>query len=191
MTKRFVSIFAALVILTLGACTEIPTVEQRDIDALALGIENMGPGVDRGEAQRAARIAYTYSLQLAKEYEITDPPLLHNYKVNNGFRKRGLCLHWAEDLQTRLNKENFRTLVMHRAIADPNAIFRIDHSTAVISQRGDTLYDGIVLDPWRYSGVLRWSPTREDTHYNWRPRIDVLSDKYKKRQATRQAAINQ
>ena len=190
MTKRFASVLATLLILTVSACTQIPTVEQRDIDALALGIENMGPSVDRGEAKRAAQIAYTYSLQLAKEYEITDPPLLHNYKVNNGFRERGLCLHWAEDLETRLNKEHFRTLVMHRAIADPNAIFRIDHSTAIISQRGDTLYDGIVLDPWRYSGVLRWSPTREDAHYNWRPRIDVLSDKYQKRQATRQTAIN-
>jgi len=191
MTKNLALILAALALLVVAGCTAPQTVSQNDIDALAFEIANLGPGVDPGEAKRAARIAYTYPLQLAKEYEITDPPLMHNYKVNNGFRKRGLCLHWAEDLETRLNQENFRTLVMHRAIADPNAIYRIDHSSMIISRRGDTLYDGIVLDPWRYAGVLRWSKTREDTNYNWRPRLDVLSDKYQKREATRKRAINQ
>lgn len=190
MKTKFVSALAMLMAMAISGCTTVPTVDQRDIDALALKITDMGPGVDPGEARRAAHIAYKYPLQLAKEYEITDPPLLHNYKVNNGFRERGLCLHWAEDLEARMNQENFRTLTMHRAIADPNEIFRIDHSTTIISKRGDSLYEGIVLDPWRYAGVLRWSPTKEDTHYNWRPRIDVLSDKYKTRQKTRETAIN-
>ena len=190
MPTQLVPVFAVLMLLMAAGCTTTPTVNQKDIDALAIEITNLGPGVSPAEAKRAAQIAYTYPLQLAKEYEITDPPLVHNYKVNNGFRERGLCLHWAEDLESRLNQENFRTLTMHRAIADPNAIFRIDHSSAVISKRGDSLYEGIVLDPWRHAGVLRWSPTKEDTHYNWRPRIDVLADKHKAREKTRTAAMN-
>ena len=56
---------------------------------------------------RAAQISYTYTHQLAQEYEITDLPLIHNTKVNAGLKPRGLCWHWAEDIQNRLNAEGF------------------------------------------------------------------------------------
>jgi hypothetical protein len=36
------------------------------------------------------------------------------------------------------------------------------------------MYDGVVLDPWRYGGVLFWSPLVEDTKYEWVPRSVVL-----------------
>ena len=190
MLKQLASILATLTVLTICGCTATPTVDQSAIDGLALEIRKLGPEVDPTEAKRAARIAFTYSSQLAQEYQITDPPLVHNYKVNTGFRPRGLCVHWAEDIEKRLKQENFRTLTLHRAIAPPENPFRIDHSSTIISRRGDTLYDGIVLDPWRYGGVLYWSPTLDDKAYNWRPQIEVLEEKYKTRQATREAAIN-
>lgn len=190
MLKRCASILAMLVVLTTSGCTEQPTVNQSNIDELALEIRKLGPEVSRSEAERAARIAYTHSAQLAIEYEITDPPLVHNYKVNNGFRERGICVHWAEDIEKRLQQENFRTLTLHQAIALPKTKFNVEHSTAVISKRGDTFDKGIVLDPWRYGGVLFWSPTRADTRYNWRPQVEVLEEIYKTREATREAAIN-
>jgi len=190
MLKPIASILTMLTVLMIAGCTAKKTVDQSEIDGLAREIRNLGPEVDPGEAERAARIAFDYSSQLAQEYEITDPPLVHNYKVNNGFRQRGLCVHWAEDIEKRLKQENFRTLTLHRAIAPPENLFRVDHSTTIISRRGDTFYDGIVLDPWRYGGVLYWSPTLADSRYKWRPQIEVLEEKYKSRQATREAAIN-
>ena len=190
LLKQSVCLLATLAVLMIGGCTTQPSVDQSGIDMLALEISKLGPEVDPREAKRAARIAINYSSQLAQEYGITDPPLVHNYKVNNGFRERGLCVHWAEDIEKRLKQENFRTLTLHRAIAPPSHLFRVDHSTAIISKRGDTFYDGIVLDPWRYGGVLYWSPTLDDKAYNWRPQIEVLEEKYKTRQATREAAIN-
>lgn len=190
MLKLCASVLATLAVVAISGCTAPPTVEQSSIEGLALEIRKLGPEVDPREAERAARIAFDYSTQLAQEYEITDPPLVHNYKVNNGYRERGLCVHWAEDIEKRLKLENFRTLTLHRAIAPPANAFRVDHSTTIISRRGDAFTDGIVLDPWRYGGVLYWSPTLADNRYKWRPQMEVLEEKYKSRQATREAAIN-
>ncbi len=163
-----------LAFVTLGACSTPPPSTGDEVQRLATEIRSLGPDIDPEEADRAARIAYSYTAQLVQEYEITDPPLIHNAKVNKGLRPRGLCWHWAEDIERRLKQENFQTLDLHRAIANADNPFRIDHSTAIISRKGETMYDGVVLDPWRYGGVLFWSPLVEDTKYEWVPREVVL-----------------
>jgi hypothetical protein len=165
----------------LANCAQAPKeVSPSDIDALAAQLKALGADVDPAEADRAARIAFTYSLQLREEYNVTDGPIIHNAKVNNGLRERGICVHWAEDIEARLKAENFRTLQLHRAISEGSA-YRIDHSTAIISKRGDGLEQGVVLDPWRYGGLLFWAPTLEDERYTWEPRLDVLERKYRAR----------
>ncbi|MFP4327646.1 MAG: hypothetical protein ACLFQL_06520 [Paracoccaceae bacterium] len=180
---RSVVFWLGLLAVTLvGGCATHPADgpkrgTEREIADLAAQIEALGPEVDPEEAARAARIAYAHTHRLALEYEITDPPLVHNTKVNLGLKPRGLCWHWAEDMETRLKEEEFRTLRLHRAIANADNPFRIDHSTAIISSRGAGMFDGIVLDPWRKGGVLFWAPTRSDTDYNWRPQHEVLSQK--------------
>ena len=158
----------------LAACSAPPRSTGAEVQRLAAKIQSLGPDIDPAEAQRAARVAYSYTAQLVEEYEITDPPLIHNAKVNKGLRPRGLCWHWAEDIERRLKQEEFETLTLHRAIANADNPFRIDHSTAIISRRGETMYEGIVLDPWRYGGVLYWGPLVEDTRYEWVPRDQVL-----------------
>ncbi|WP_245243197.1 hypothetical protein [Pararhodobacter sp. SW119] len=185
-------LFWLLAILSLCACAasspqEPPAPDRREVVALSDAILALGPGVDPEEAERAARIAFSYSRQLAREYRITDPPLIHNAKINLGLRERGLCYHWAEDIEARLLEENFRTLVLHRAIS-PDRPFRIEHSTAVISRKGDGLHDGVVLDPWRMGGRLFWSPVREDTAYDWQRAAKVLDARWHAREARRQRA---
>jgi hypothetical protein len=70
-------------------------------------------------------------------------------------------------MEARLNAEGFETLVVHRAIANADNPFRIDHSTAVLSAAGDPMEAGMVLDPWRKGGRLTWAPVAEDTDYDW------------------------
>ena len=147
---------------------------QTDVLALARLIASLSPAVDPEEAARAAEISYSYTAQLRDEYEITDPPLVHNFKVNQGLKPRGLCWHWAEDMEKRLKAENFRTLDVHRAIANHDNI-RIDHSTAILSAAGATMFDGVVVDPWRKGGRLSWMLVRDDERYRWRPQAEVLA----------------
>lgn len=181
---RFLRLLVLPIFLGLAGCGATygpegpPVATLAEVAALEAGILALGPDVDPEEARRAAEITYAYTRELALRYEITDPPLIHNTKVNMGLRPRGLCWHWAEDLQKRLNAEGFESLEMHRAIANADNEFRIDHSTAIISARGDTFDEGVVLDPWRFGGVLFWSPLLEDERYEWVERSVVLRNRY-------------
>lgn len=172
------SSWCLVLIFGLAACGASP--EKRvpasalEISQLAMEIRAMSEDVDPEEAERAARIAYQHTRELALQYEIVDPPLIHNTKVNMGLKPRGLCWHWAEDMEKRLKAENFKTLVLYRAIANADNDWRIDHSTAIIAAKGEGMYDGIVLDPWRLGGVLFWENVREDTRYEWVARELVL-----------------
>ncbi|WP_375174854.1 hypothetical protein [Pseudooceanicola sp.] len=142
--------------------------------ALEQAILELSPEVDPEEAARAARIAVTYPLELRARYGVTDPPLIHNTKVNMGLRSRGLCWHWADDLEARLAAEGFESLTLHRAIANATSLL-IDHSTVVISARGATMEEGIVLDGWRNGGRLYWARVPDDRRYEWERRADVFA----------------
>ncbi len=179
-----------LAILSVAGCAAPPppepqAVDRREVAELSHAILALGEGIDPEEAERAARIAYSHTSQLAREYRITDPPLIHNAKVHMGLRPRGLCYHWAEDIEARLLEENFRTLDLHRAIA-PETLFRIEHSTAIISRKGDSLSEGVILDPWRQGGTLYWTPTLADVDYDWRPHTEVLASRWDSKMARQQ-----
>ncbi|SFK50545.1 hypothetical protein [Shimia haliotis] len=166
-------IFNLLAMVFLVACGVPEDAKVPDIKGLEREIIALGDFVDAHEAAKVAQISYDYSLQLRSEYQVTDPPLIHNTKVNQGLRPRGLCWHWADDLEARLRGENLQTLSLHRAIANSDNL-RIEHSTVILSERGAPMQSGIVLDPWRYGGHLFWAPVAEDTRYRWKPRSQVL-----------------
>ena len=144
-----------------------------EVAALAAEIRALSDAVDPAEALRAAQLSYSHTRALAIAYEITDHPVIHNMKVNAGLKPRGLCWHWAEDMENRLNAEGFETLVMYRAIANADDPDRLTHSTAIIAAKDEGMFDGIVLDPWRKGGVLFWDQVLEDTRYVWVPRKQV------------------
>lgn len=175
---------ALLPLLALLAACAAPVPQQApdEVDRLARGIVALSPRIDPDEAQRAANIAVNYPKQLRRQYQVEDPPLIHNMKVNSGRKPRGLCWHWAQDLQTRLAREEFQTLDLHRAIANAHTRLLIDHSTVILSAHGDDMEQGMVLDPWRYGGVLYWAPTLKDEKYDWVPRQEVFAMKRARRE---------
>lgn len=157
-----------------GALAGLDPETSRNIADLTAGILALSAGIDPEEAARAAKIAYEYTAVLKAQYQITDPPILHNMKVNRGTKPRGLCWHWAEDMENRLKAENFQTLGLHRAIANYDN-WKLEHSTAIIGPTGGDIYAGMVLDPWRYGGRLFWETVPKDTRYNWTPREEVFA----------------
>lgn len=170
----------SLLLIALSGCAatnppsaQSPVVADQRVGELSGDILSLRDDVLAGEAQRAARIALEYSRQLAIEYEVTDSALLHNLKVNLGLKERGLCVDWTRDLMARLQLEGFSSLDLHWGIANYESAFRLEHSTVIISARGDSLEQGLVLDPWRYSGDLYWAPATQDPGYPWRPRDEI------------------
>lgn len=180
--RRILMAFAWLLIVLLPACATTPNEvvpdpvrEQQRITQLNREIIALDENIDPHEARMAATIAIRYSLELARKYHISGSAISHNLKVNLGLRDRGLCIHWTEDLLARLQQERFQSLDLHWAIANYESAFRLEHSTVIISARNASLYQGLVIDPWRNSGDLFWSPTLEDQQYPWRPKAEIMA----------------
>ncbi|WP_136442397.1 hypothetical protein [Pacificoceanicola onchidii] len=177
------ALLAGLAALPLAGCgasavvsTGGGTADQRQLELTAL-IAALGPEVDRGEAARVAQIALTEPQDWAVAWGMTDPPIIHNMKVNTGLRPRGLCREWADDLEARMRGEAFRTLDWHRAIANHDRI-SIEHSTLIVSAKGAAMEEGLVLDPWRLGmGRLYYGPVLDDPKYVWVARQEVFAFK--------------
>lgn len=120
----------------------------------------------------AAETACSYSLELAKEYRVVRPAIFHNVLVNLGLRERGLCFQWADDLSAKLKSLELRTLKVRRGAARLET--RREHSSVVLTARGQAFDQGIVLDAWRHSGRLYWCGVKEDK-YPWIA-VEVLAE---------------
>jgi hypothetical protein len=117
------------------------------------------------EAQRAAECAYATAADLTRQYRVVRPALLQNFLVNTGLRQRGLCFHWTEDLVSRLQALQLKTLEIHWACARAGTLR--EHNCVVLTARHQPFEQGIVLDSWRYGGRLYWGAVKAD-HYPWR-----------------------
>jgi hypothetical protein len=131
---------------------------------LTAALTALDPSVDVHDAAMLATVAIQTSSELALSYRARPPAWLHNIYVNNGWRERGLCWHWAEDLQARLGQEHFATLEIHRVVARRGT--RREHSGVAVTARGQDVTRGLVLDAWRECGRLVWVPFVADK-YPW------------------------
>ena len=118
------------------------------------------------EARQVAETAITYSNQLADEYRLVRPAVLHNLLIRVGLKDRGLCYHWTEDLLKRLQALDLRSYQLHWGVAYRGSDLR-EHNSVVITARGQLFEKGMVLDPWRNSGDLFWALIDAD-QYPWK-----------------------
>ncbi|HEY5913873.1 MAG TPA: hypothetical protein VJA21_25065 [Verrucomicrobiae bacterium] len=159
---RFCGLVGVCVLLLAGCAS--PRKPGPPAAGLAERLQCLNPSVTPDEATLAAETAQSYSLQLAKDYRVVRPAILHNILVNLGLRQRGLCFQWADDLSAKLQSLNLRTLQLHRGVARLET--RREHSSVVLTALGQPFDRGIVLDAWRHSGRLYWGGVKEDK-YPW------------------------
>ncbi len=133
-------------------------------EELAQALRLLAPTVEATEADRAATCAYAAARELAREYRVVRPAILHNMLVNMGVRDRGLCYHWADDLEARLRALDLKSLELHRGVAGLGT-YR-EHSSVVLTAVGQPFEEGIVLDAWRRGGKLFWLGVKKD-RYQW------------------------
>ncbi|MBA2242664.1 MAG: hypothetical protein H0W04_07215 [Chthoniobacterales bacterium] len=173
MSASSISLIAAALLLSLTSCetppasratTEVSRRNQLPTEALAAEIEALSPSVRRTEAQRLALCAQLTSAKLARDYHAVAPALLQNLLVNTGFRRRGLCYQWTEDLLSQLQRLKLDSLDLQWGVARAGTLR--EHNCAVVTAKGDSFQRGIVLDPWRYGGRLFWRRVPRD-YYPW------------------------
>ncbi|HWM26155.1 MAG TPA: hypothetical protein VNP98_15170 [Chthoniobacterales bacterium] len=126
----------------------------------------LSPTIRPEEAQLVARCAYNTGRELKREWRVAWPPGFHNFLVNTGARKGGLCFQWATELLLRLDALKLETLELHWAESFERTAS--EHNVIVVTARGQPFHQGILLDNWRYGGRLIWGPVMEDPHYQWK-----------------------
>jgi hypothetical protein len=133
----------------------------------------LGTDVAFDEAYRVAETATRVAHELAQEYRVGDSAFFHNVLVNAGVRDRGLCYHWAEDMEATLNSLSLYTLDIRRVISRENTLR--EHNAVVVTAKDQPIGEGIVLDGWRDPGKLYWGTLSQDK-YPWQekfPRSDA------------------
>lgn len=164
--------FAILLVPDVYAVTKSPLGKRADVNQCSLSVANLRDTLaalsnrtDRSEAARLATSAHNIALELANEYRIGAPPLLHNLLIHLHIKKRGLCGHWTHDLLARLDKLHLKTLELHWGVAGQNT-WR-EHNCVVVTANHQPFYRGVILDGWRHGGRLYWCKVSAD-HYPWR-----------------------
>ena len=149
--------------------TRLSQKQKQSMTALTQAIKDLDDSVSPQEATIVAHDSIVYSMILANKYELTYPPLWHNVLVNSKKRPRGLCYHWQRDLIAHMKKKNLKTLDIVEGVAHEKQYWS-EHNTMVVKAKGHPFNSGIILDPWRKSGILVWAKVTEDS-YPWKLRV--------------------
>jgi hypothetical protein len=149
-----------------GVCfgTAASAQDEKSINDLRNALSALSPRtVDPREAEVLSETAHTTSRQLAKEYGVTGDPAFHNYLIQIGVKKRGICADYTHDIGARLREIRFKTLVLHWGTAWEKE--SEENNALIVTARNQSFYDGIVLDGWRRAGRLFWCHVKDDAEY--------------------------
>ena len=160
-----VIVIAVLATQPLAFTAAAGQVDAQRVTHLVEELRQLSPNVHRHDAQRLAAEAHSAARHLAREYRAVRSPHFHNFLVNAGVKKRGLCHHWARDLGEQLAQLNLRTLVLRWGIARGGTLR--EHNAVVVTARGQPFERGVVLDAWRHSGRLFFTAVADD-RYPWK-----------------------
>ncbi|MBS0657379.1 MAG: hypothetical protein JSR82_03930 [Verrucomicrobia bacterium] len=157
---------AMMAMVCASGCVQLPRGGPSEVAQVERELQRVLPAGPASERRRIAETAVQTGAELARRYGVTTGPWIHNTMVNVGLRERGLCWQWAEDLTDALGRLGLRGHEVHWGKANGGTLR--EHNTVVVTARGQDFADGLVLDPWRGSGVIFAVRTREDPKYRWR-----------------------
>ncbi len=160
----------------------VPKKDSADAEELANKLATLSPRVDRNEAKLLADCAYATVARLRQEYRMFGTPIFNNFLVYHGWKKRGYCYQWTEDLLLALDILKLKTLELHWG--ESYAGTWRENNCLVVTAKGQAFDRGMILDSWRHFGHLRWNlvPSDEDRYYE--------NQKYAQMVRTRAAAKN-
>jgi hypothetical protein len=87
-------------------------------------------------------------------------PIFNNFLVYHGWRKRGYCFQWTEDLLLALDTLKLKTLELHWGDAYRDT-WR-ENNCVVVTAKGQPFDHGMILECWRHFGHLRWNLVLSD-----------------------------
>ena len=144
-----------------SASFQVPRSDLAKAEALANQLATLSPRVDRTEAKLLADCAHATVSQLRRQYHMFGTPIVNNFLIYHGLKKRGYCYQWSEDLLIALDALRLTSLELRWGEANPGN-WR-ENNCLVITARGQPFRSGIMLDCWRHLGHLYFGPVVSDT----------------------------
>ena len=144
---------------------EVPAKDSAKAQELANQLGALSRKVDPNEAKVVAQCAFATVAQLRQEYRMFGTPIFNNFLVYHGFRKRGYCYQWTEDLLLALDTLKLKTLELHWGESYPGN-WR-ENNCLVVTAKGQPFDHGMILECWRHLGHLRWNlvPSDQDRYH--------------------------
>ena len=155
---------------------EVPAKDSSKAEELANQLAGLSRRVDPNEATLVTQCAFSTVARLRQEYRMFGTPIFNNFLVFHGWRKRGYCYQWSEDLLLALDTLKLKTLELHWGEAYAGT-YR-ENNCVVVTAKGQMFDRGMILDCWRHFGHLRWNlvPSDEDRYYEntkWAEKVRV------------------
>jgi hypothetical protein len=181
MHMRLVSIIATFAVWSAVVSAEqqrpdfeVPKKDSAKAEELANQLAAISPRVDRNEAKLLTECTFATVARLRQEYSMFGTPIFNNFLVYHGWRKRGYCYQWTEDLLLALDALKLKTLELHWGEAYAGT-WR-ENNCLVVTAKGQPFDRGMILECWRHFGHLRWNlvPSDEDRYYEnakWAQRV--------------------
>ena len=159
------ALFSAVVSAQQQQHFEVPAKDSAKAEELANQLAGLSRRVDPNEAKLLAESAYATVARLRQEYRMFGTPIFNNFLVYHGWRKRGYCWQWTEDLLLALDKLKLKTLELHWA--DAYRETWQENNCLVVTAKGQPFKRGMILECWRHFGHLRWNlvPSDQDPYY--------------------------
>jgi hypothetical protein len=170
MHKHFFNLLIFSLLFVGCAVSPVQT-PQSDISKLATLLHALDKQTSKKESTKLSRDIFSKTSKLTDEFELTSPPIWHNFLVNVGLRKKGLCFHWSDALYLHLKQQHYADFSFHLVGANVGEYF-FEHNALVVMSKGSKLEDGVIIDPWRNSGKLYFSKVKDDKAYTWVHRLD-------------------
>lgn len=148
-----------------------PSVSQTKVVQLSLLLQSLDSAIPVSEAMQLSRDIFHETQKLTKEFELTSPPVFHNFLVNVGLREKGLCYQWSDALYVYLSQRDYPSFEFHLLGANIGEYFT-EHNVLAVVAKGGVAQKGIIVDPWRNSGELYFSKAEDDSGYRWKHRTN-------------------
>src|SRR6266853_1675618 len=155
---------------------EVPPKDLAKAEELANQLARLSRRVDPNEAKLLTECAFATVALLRQQYRMFGTPIFNNFLVYHGWRKRGYCYQWSEDLLLALDTLNLKTLELHWGEAYAGTYS--ENNCIVVTAKGQPFDRGMILECWRHFGHLRWNlvPSDQDPYYEntkWAEKVRV------------------
>jgi hypothetical protein len=165
---------------------EVSPKDSAKAEELANQLAALSRSVDPKEATLVAQCAFSTVARLRHEYRMFGTPIFNNFLVYHGWKKRGYCFQWTEDLLLALDTLKLKTLELHWGDAYRDT-WR-ENNCVVVTAKGQAFDHGMILECWRHLGHLRWNlvPSDQDPYYE----NTKWAEKVRARAASKASATN-